>query len=166
MVRRVYYAPIGQTVQVEFEPGARLISWQQFRRYDRSGYLDQFAFSTVPEVCAVTPDRKNIQFWPGPANNGDTITVAYAPMPTVATSVPYLVNESDVPALPQDTHEAIVFYALSILWMKAREQATAEAYIQKYQAEIARIKDNQERSSTGDRLSIVDRASQMTGWPF
>lgn len=162
MVRRVYYAPVGLNYSLELEPGARLISWEQYQRLTGGGYLQQTATATQPEVCAVSPDRKSLYFYPGASSAGDTITVAYAPIPTAGTSFPTLVAETDAPQLPDDCSEAIVYWALTLLWPKQREFGAVKLYEDKYRAEIQRLKDTFLRSSAGDKLRFADKGEVLS----
>lgn len=166
MVRRVFYQPLGIPYALELEPGARLISWAEFERVTGAGYLQPFSFAQQPEVCAVSPDRKSIQFYPGPTTTGDTITVNYAPIPTAGTSVPPLSNATDVPVLPDDCSEAIVFWALTLLWPKQREFAAREVYAKNYREEIQRLRDTYARSSAGDKLQITDPGTILASSGF
>jgi hypothetical protein len=159
MVRRVFYQSLGQIFRLELEPGARLISWQEFNRRTGAGYTFPFNFSTWPNWVAVSPKRDKIFFSGGPSQYGDTITVEYAPIITQNTAIPasnwgYLVNPTDIPLLPEDCQDAIWMWAVSLLQPNAREVATGELYGKQYQAEVQRIKDNYTRDSAGDALIL------------
>jgi hypothetical protein len=157
MVRRVFYQPLGQLFRLELEPGARLISWQEFNRRTGAGYTFPFNFSTWPSWCAVNPKRDKLYFSGGPSQYGDTITVEYCPIVTQNTAIPasnwgYLVNAGDIPLLPEDAQDALWMGAVSFLQPYAREVATGQLYSQIYKTEVQRIKDNYTRDSAGDAL--------------
>lgn len=156
-VRRVFYQSLGQLFRLELEPGARLISWQEFNRRTGAGYTFPFNFSTWPNWCAVNPKRDKLYFSGGPSQYGDTITVEYCPIVTQNASIPasnwgYLVNTTDIPLLPEDAQDAIWIGAVAFLQPNAREVATGQFYSQIYKEEVQRIKDNYTRDSAGDAL--------------
>lgn len=164
VVQRVYYSPLGQSYTREQVPGVSLIPWQDFQRYVGSGYYRQNAFGTEPMACSITPDRKQLVFYPGASAVGDTISIVYQPIPTANSAVPLLVNETDVPfGLPDDTHQAIVYWALTILWAKAREFGAVGEYKQLYDLEVQRIKTNYMRRSAGDSMRFTDRGELYNG---
>lgn len=157
MVRRVYYQSRGQLFRLELEPGARMISWEEFNRRTGAGYTFPFNFSTWPNWCAVSPKRDMLYFSGGPSEYGDTITVDYAPIITQNASIPasnwgYLVNATDIPLLPEDCQDAIWMWAVALLQPNAREVATGQLYSTVYKDEVQRIKDNYTRDSAGDAL--------------
>jgi hypothetical protein len=157
MVRRVYYQALGQLFRLELEPGARLISWQEFNRKTAGGYLLPFSFTTWPDYCAVDPKRANLYLYGAPSEVGDTITVEYCPIITANASIPasnwgYLVNATDIPLLPEDLQDALWKGAASLLFPNAREFGTGALYSQLYQADVQRAKDNYARDSAGDAL--------------
>jgi len=157
MVRRVLYQSLGQLFRLELEPGARLISWQEFNRKTGAGYTFPFNFSTWPEWCAVSPRRDKLFFSGGPSQYGDTIYVEYCPIITQNANIPssnwgYLVNSTDIPLLPEDAQDAIWMGAVAFLQPNAREFGTGELYSEKYLKEVQRIKDNYTRDSAGDAL--------------
>jgi hypothetical protein len=159
MVRRVYYQSRGQLFRLELEPGARMISWEEFNRRTGAGYTFPFNFSTWPNWCAVSPKRDMLYFSGGPSEYGDTITVDYAPIITQNTSIPasnwgYLVNATDIPLLPEDCQDAIWMWAVALLQPNAREVATGQLYGTLYKDELQRIKNNYERDSAGDALIL------------
>jgi hypothetical protein len=158
-VRRVYYQALGQLFRLELEPGARLISWEEFNRKTGAGYLLPFSFTTWPDYCAVSPQRKSLYFYGAPSEYGDTITVDYCPIVTSNTSIPasnwgYLVNPGDIPLLPEDTQDAIWMGAAAFLNPQAREFQNGDLYMQKYRDEVQRAKDNYTRDSAGDALIL------------
>jgi hypothetical protein len=157
MVRRVFYQSLGQMFRLELEPGARLISWEEFNRRTGAGYTFPFNFSTWPNWCAVSPRRDKLFFSGGPSQYGDTITVEYCPIITQNSNIPasnwgYLVNSTDIPLLPEDVQEAIWKYAVSILEPNAREIATGQLWGKSYLDDVQRAKDNYGRDSAGDAL--------------
>jgi hypothetical protein len=159
MVRRVFYRSLGQLFRLELEPGARLISWEEFNRRTGAGYTFPFNFSTWPNWCAVSPKRDHLYFSGGPSQYGDTITVDYAPIITQNSSIPasnwgYLVNATDIPLLPEDCQDAIWMWAVALLQPNAREVATGQLYGTLYKDELQRIKNNYERDSAGDALIL------------
>jgi hypothetical protein len=158
-VRRVFYQALGQLFPLELEPGARMISWQEFNRRTGAGYTFPFNFSTWPSWCAVNPKRDRLYFSGGPSDYGDTITVEYCPIVTQNTNIPasnwgYLVNATDIPLLPEDAQDAIWMGAAAFLNPNAREYGNGELYGKKYLAEVQRIKDNYTRDSAGDALIL------------
>jgi hypothetical protein len=159
MVRRVFYQALGQIFRLELEPGARLISWQEFNRKTSAGYLLPFSFTTWPDYCAVSPRRGHLYFYGAPSVVGDTITVEYCPIVTANTAIPasqwgYLVNATDIPLLPEDTQDAIWMQAVAFLQPNAREYATGKLYSEMYKEELQRAKDNYGRDSAGDALIL------------
>ncbi len=158
-VRRVYYQALGQLFRLELEPGARMISWQEFNRKTSAGYLLPFSFTTWPDYCAISPQRKSLYFYGAPSEYGDTITVDYCPIITSNANIPssnwgYLVNPTDVPLLPEDTQDAIWMGAAAFLNPQAREFQNGELYMNKYKEEVQRAKDNYTRDSAGDALIL------------
>ncbi len=170
-VRRVYYQALGQLFRLELEPGARLISWQEFNRKTMAGYLLPFSFTTWPDYCAVNPTRSQLFFYGAPSEYGDTITVEYCPIVTANMNVPasnwgYLVNATDEPLLPEDTQDALWMGAASFLNPRAREFENGELYDAKYLKEVQRTKDNYTRDSAGDALVLrpVQDALSTSGY--
>jgi hypothetical protein len=169
-VRRLFYTPAGLGYTLEFEPALRMVPWKEFQRYTASGYLQNFSYGTQPQICSVTPDRKQLAFYPGTANAGDTIELQYAPVPTVGTLVPLLANEGDVPyVLPDDFHELISIYALYKLWPKARSLGASADFLKQYWDQLNDLRAMWKRRSGGDRQrftdSTLDRASSGPwGW--
>ncbi len=164
MVQRVFYAPSGLGYTYEFEPGIRFLSWPEFQAFTGEGYLRPYSFGVQPDVCAVTPDRKNIAFYPGSANAGDTITVNYMPIPTPgAVAVATLVAETDAAVLPDDASDAMLFAALMRLWPKAREFGAVKVYKDLYDAEIAKLRDQYTRASAGFGMRLRDKSDVMGG---
>lgn len=159
MIRRVYYQSLGQTYRTELEPGARLISWEEFNRRTNAGYFLPNSAGTSPDFCAVSPQRNNLYFYPAPATTGDLVTVEYCPILTNSTTLSssfygYLVNPTDTPPLPEDAQDAIWFGAVSFLQPNAREYEGGRSYGALYKDEVQRIKDNYTRDSAGDALIL------------
>lgn len=159
MVRRVYYQSRGQLFQLELEPGARLISWEEFNRKTGAGYALPFSFTTWPDYCAVNPRRTSLYLYGGPSQVGDLITVAYAPIITQNAAIPasqwgYLVNATDIPLLPEDVQDCIWEWAVSMLQPNAREVATGKLYREIYKEDLQTAKENYGRDSAGDALIL------------
>jgi hypothetical protein len=157
MVRRVFYQALGQLFRLELEPGARLISWQEFNRKTAAGYLLPFSFTTWPDYCTISPRRDHLYLYGAPSEYGDTITVEYCPIVTENSSVPasnwgYLANATDIPLLPEDTQDALWMWAAALLNPNAREYGNGELYSKIYKDELQRAKDNYTRDSAGDAL--------------
>jgi hypothetical protein len=168
LLNRVSYQPVGLPYTVEFHAGTRFVSWDEFQRVTAQGYLLPYSYAaTVPDICAVTPARDSLFFFPGSGSAGDTITLRYSPMWTVGSLVGPLVNETDVPYFPEDCHDAIAWYALSQLWIRAREVATSQMYSQMYKEDVERIKTAYLRRSRGDKLNISSREMEFAtrSWP-
>lgn len=169
-LRRAFYTPQGLNYTLEFAPGVRMLPWKEFQRYTAAGYLEQFSYGTQPEICAVSPDRKSLYFYPGTANAGDSIELQYTPVPTAGTLVPLLQNEDDSPyVLPDDFHELLPIYALYKLWPKARATQASADYLKQYYDQLAYIRAMWKRRSGGDQQRftdvVVDRAtSGPWGW--
>jgi hypothetical protein len=166
MVRRVFYQALGQIFRLELEPGARLISWEEFNRKTAGQYLLPFSFTTWPDYCAVSPRRDHLYFYGAPSEYGDTITVEYSPIITSNASIPasnwgYLVNQTDIPLLPEDTQDALWMGAVAFLMPNAREYGTGELYANLYRAEVQRAKDNYARDSAGDALILRPAADAL-----
>lgn len=126
-VARVFYQPKGLPYIREFTPGYRLISWSRYQtEYSAEGYLSPYSFGTEPKVVTVDPLLSNLYFNPGSAVAGDTITVEYQPLPAIgATGCPTLVAATDKPLLPLDLHMGIFYFAMHLLWTRAREAQMA-----------------------------------------
>lgn len=158
-VRRVFYQALGQLFRLELEPGARLISWEEFNRKTAAGYVLPFSFTTWPDYASVSPHRDHLFFYGAPSEYGDTITVEYAPIITSNSAIPasnwgYLVNTTDIPLLPEDTQDCIWEWAVSILQPNAREVATGKLYRELYKEDLQMAKDNYTRDSAGDALIL------------
>lgn len=159
MVRRVFYQSLGQLFRLELEPGARLISWEEFNRKTGAGYALPFSFTTWPDYCAISPRRDRLYLYGGPSEYGDTITVEYCPIITQNSAIPasqwgYLVNATDIPLLPEDVQDCIWEWAVSILQPNAREIATGKLYRELYKEDLQMAKDNYGRDSAGDALIL------------
>ncbi len=168
LLNRVSYQPYGLPYTVEFHAGTRLVDWEEFQRVTAQGYLIPYSYAaTVPDICAITPDRSQLAFFPGSGIAGDTITLKYAPMWTVGTSVGPLVNETDAPYFPEDCHDAIAYFALAQLWIRAREAGMAGEYRKMYMEDVERIKTAYLRRSRGDKLNISSREMEFAtrSWP-
>jgi hypothetical protein len=157
-VRRFYYAPQQLLYQQEYIPGGDLISWNEFQRYTDKGFLAPFSFATQPGKAAVTPNRQFLAVFSAPAFSGDGILMDYAPLPTAgADYVPTLVNETDEPVLPDDCSEAIINYAMSQLWMRERQAGASAAYLQLYLNDLARIREEYRKNSSGDSMRFQEK---------
>jgi len=157
-LRRVYYSPQGLGYMQEYRPGGDLIPWDEFQKYTDHGFLTLTSFATQPGKISVTPDRRNLAMFSAPASSGDLITVQYAPFATVGADVaPTLVNATDVPILDEDTHEAIVQFALSYVWLRLREAGMAAAARAMYIDEVRRIKADYADRFNGDSMSFEDK---------
>jgi hypothetical protein len=166
VIQRVFYAPTGLNYTYEFRPGYNLISWGEFQKQTGDGYFLQTgaSSSTIPTFCALFPDRKSLWFYPGTANAGDAINVYYAPIPTAsAILTPTLVAQTDAIKWPADCGEAIVQWALVMLWQKARSFQNAAFARQSYDAEIKRLKTVYDLPTKGDvrRFDILDWTSAV-----
>jgi len=159
-VARVFYQPKGLPYNREFRQGKELVSWAEYTRYTGQNYLLPYAFGTQPWIATVDPLRANVYFYPGSAIAGDTITVDYTPIPTNpisgvnATGCPIMVLPTDAPIIPSDCHMAIVYYALSLLWIRAREAATAGMYDKLYRDEVQKIINKYTKLTHGDTIRI------------
>jgi hypothetical protein len=162
-VARVFYKPFGLTYTWEYKKGAGLIAWDEYQQtYTGQGYLQAYSYGTQPLVATVDPLRQNLYFYPGSARASDTITIEYSPIPTPpsAASVPavgcsILIQPTDNPIIPFDCDMAIVYYALGILWVRAREQAVALMYYNPggnglYQSELKKIRQKYTKVTHGD----------------
>lgn len=159
-IARIFYQPFGLPYSREFRPGTELVSWAKFQRVTGQGYLNPYSYGTQPLFATVDPTRTKIFFYPGSARAGDTVTVDYTPIPTpysagiAPTGCPILVNASDTPIIPADCHMAIVYYALSILWVRAREVDMAQVTTNQYNSEIAAVKYKYTKLSHGDSICV------------
>jgi hypothetical protein len=165
-VRRVFYQALGQLFRLELEPGARMISWQEFNRKIGAGYLLPFSFTTWPDYCSVSPDRSALYLYGAPSEYGDTVTVNYCPIVTANPNIPasnwgYLVNTTDIPLLPEDTQDALWMGAVALLFPNAREYGNGQLYSTLYKAEVQRAKDNYARDSAGDALILRPAADAL-----
>jgi hypothetical protein len=157
-VSRVIYSPVGQGWSQSHEGGIRLVSWRQFLGYSAFGYLRPFTFNTIPDYCAVTPNRKILAFYPGTASVGDTITIEYVPTLTHGTTFPPLVALTDVPILPPEAIEMVVDLATSFCWPKLREMGAAKEYEARYAADTVRVREQLGPRSRGDTFVLRDAA--------
>lgn len=162
---RVFYQPSGLPYTWEFRPGSQLISWDQFQgQYTGQGYLTPYSFATQPYVCAVDPLLQFLYFYPGSAIAGDTITVDYQPLPAPSGNYlgcPLLTQATSTPLLPADTHIAIFYFAMHLLWTRAREiQAALQYYTPDllgpslYAASIRSAKQKYTRKFMGDNQRL------------
>ncbi len=167
-VTHVQYQPFGLPYKWEYRPGQTLISWREYQdKWTNQGYLAPYAYGTQPIVCTVDPLLANLYFYPGSARAGDTITVWYAPLPANgATGCPTLVNESDKPLLPVDCHMAIFYFAMSRLWMRAREGQNAATATQMYGQELADIRKKYTLKQAGDVKRITPFEDYLGIGPF
>lgn len=165
-IQRVYYAPQGQNYNFEFRPGQELIGWNQFQHlYTAQGYLQKYAFGTRPNAATVSPDRKFLQLYPGSASSGDQITIQYTPMLTAgATTCAPLVNATDTPLFPEDYHEAILQWALSILWLRARDQGQAADARQQYQQMVASYRTAYLQTNAGETFGFQPFSPSLGGY--
>jgi hypothetical protein len=161
-ITRVVYGPIGQPWLMDFEGGVRLVSWQQFMRQSAFGYLRPFCYNIIPDYCAVSPDRKILSFFPGSADAGDTIGVEYVPELTPNSEWPPLMNGTDVPQIPDPTHDLIVLWATYLCCPKLKMFPLMQEMKMAYHGqtghagELGRIRDVLRDRSTGDTLRIRD----------
>jgi hypothetical protein len=172
-VVRVFYQPFGLPYTREFRPGQGLIAWDEFQQtYTGEGYLAPYAFGTQPYVCAINPLRTTIHFYPGSAIAGDTITIDAVFLPGGTQSSPLtggtqiLINATDTPILPVDSHMAIFHYAMHLLWMRARESQESVKSLQLYKDEIANAKFNYARLYNGDVRRLVPFGDYLGLDPF
>lgn len=160
MILDVFYLPKGAVSPMRFEPGSRLIAWEQFMRKSIQGYDRPLSADLYPGFCAVGPKRNTLEFYPNPLESGDAISVTYAALPTPnAISVATLASQSDEIVLPDDTVDAIVYWALSRLFLKSRSFDAAREFRGLYASEIARIKNEYTRATQGDALIMEDTAT-------
>lgn len=153
-VSRILYTPVGQPWTQEHEGGVRLVSWGQFQRHNAFGYLRPFGYNVIPDFCAITPNRKLLSFWPGTASNNDTITVEYVPQLTPSTPFPPLSAFTDVPLIPGEAADMVIYWATAMCWPKLREMQAAQQYQQQYVAEMHRVRDLLGPRSRGDTFRI------------
>lgn len=159
-IARIYYHPFGLLYTREFRPGTELVSWAKFQRVTGQGYLLPYSFGTQPTWATVDPLRQNIYFYPGSARSGDIVTVQYSPIPSpyiggvAPTGCPILVNSTDTPITPYDTHMAIFYYAMHLLWIRAREADQAKVSRAMYDAEIKLIKDKYTKITHADTITV------------
>jgi hypothetical protein len=155
-IGRILYHPHGQIWTMDFAGGIRLCSWRQFMSYCAFGYLRPFTFNIIPDYATVTPNRKVLSFFPGSANEGDTITVEYVPYLTTGTTWPPLTGGDDTPTLPDEAENMVIFWATALCWPKLREMQAAQDYEQKYMAESLRVREQLGPRSRGDTFRIRD----------
>lgn len=159
-IARIFYQPFGLPYSREFRPGTELVSWAKFQRLTAQGQLNPYSYGTAPSFATVDPTRTKIFFYPGSGRAGDTVTVDYTPIPTpyaasvAPTGCPILVNATDTPVIPSDCHMAIVYYALSLLWIRAREVQMAQVTSNQYDKELATIKYKYTKLQHGDTVTI------------
>lgn len=169
-VGRVFYQPYGLPYTWEYRPGSQLISWAEYQgKYTGQGYLLPYSFGTQPKVATIDPLLQNVYFYPGSARSGDTITVEYQPIPTYNSASPIaasaggiLVNQTDTPLLPPDTHMAIFYYAMWLLWARAREMQAMELYQKMYVAELAAVRMRYTLKHGGDTMRVEPFGDPLT----
>ena len=165
-VHRVYYAPQGLLYTKEFGGQLEFKSWNDYQVETSLGMAQPFAFGVQPTYCAITPDRTKVAFMPGPAATGDTITVQYTPLPTAGAAVCPTLTGSAGTVLSTDFDEAIVMWAMWILWQKARQKDLALQSKADYKEEIKRLIDSNQQSSIQDSISITNVSPYDTILPF
>jgi hypothetical protein len=151
---RVYYSPVGQVWTQEHEGGVRLLSWGQFQRQCAFGYLRSFTYNVIPDYCAINPERTLISFFPGTASNGDTITLQYVPQLTPNTPFAPLANPTDVPLIPGEAQDMLIYWATAMCWPKLREMQASQAYQELYAREMIRVRELLGPRSRGDTFRI------------
>lgn len=168
LISRLFYTPQGLGYTLEFEPGLRMVPWKTFQRYTASGYLNQYSYGTQPEICSITPDFTQVQFYPGTATAGDTIELQYSPIPTVGSLVPPLTAETDSPIiLKDDVQDMITIWALWKLWPKAREMEASKEAMLMYYDQVKKLTAQYIRKSRGDQMRITDATLDLaTSGPF
>lgn len=162
-LRRVFYQPQGQLYTRENAPGIRLISWEEFQSNTASGFLAPFAFGTEPDYIALSPDRRALNFFPGPALSGDLVTIEYTPAATASTGQPLLVNQTDVVPLPDDMRDMMVLNAMYWIWPVAGQFGLRKEALQEFKEEMMRIRADWSKGSAGESQRIVD-AVDIRGW--
>lgn len=171
-VMRVYYQPFGLPYVREQRPGLQLIAWDEFQQtYTGEGYLAPYAFGTEPYACTVNPSLTKLHIYPGSARAGDTITVDAIMFPGGTSASPItgpaiLINQTDVPSTPLDTHMAIFYYAMHLYWVRARETGESTRFFQLYEADVARAKTQYARKFNGDNTRIVPNLDYLGLNPF
>lgn len=165
-LRRLSYQPQGQVYRRDELAGIRLVSWQEFSQATGGGYLKQFSYGTEPNLVALTPDRKSLEFFPGPSQTGDLIKLYYVPSMTTGTNQPVLVNQTDIVPLPDDLRDLVVLGAMVWLWPIANEFGMQEKSLGQFAAEMLRIREEWGRGSAGERQQIIDvyAARSMFGY--
>lgn len=162
-VAHVAYQPYGLPYSREFRPGRELTSWGEFQKQTGQGYLDSYSYGTQPTYATIDPTRKNLYFYPGSAIVGDTISVLYIPIPTASSSnCPTLVNPTDTPITPSDTHQAIVAWAISRIWTRERQADMAKEYRNQYFEEVGRARANYMTLHRGDTFRIEPFADNLS----
>jgi hypothetical protein len=165
-VRRVLYQPYGMPYVREKVPGARLVSWSKFQQMNGAGYLEAFSFSQEPDVCAVTPTRDALHFFPAPVSAGDLVTLHYSPQLTLGTGEPFLTAQSDVVPLPDEMRDLVLTGAMIRMWPIAGEHGMAQNAMAMFKAELEETRQQWEMASSGETLQITDVRDVLaqTGW--
>jgi hypothetical protein len=162
-IRRVTYAPYGLLYTEEYVPGQKLVSFPEFMRACGNGLWLTRTSAIKPSVIAVSNERDALLLFPMTVQDGDVLTLYWAPIPTDGDLLcPTLVNPLDVPLI-QDIEEAIVQWALSKLWMRERQAKAAADAKQAYAIEIGRLRANALRRSAGDTLTLRQRPAFVPG---
>lgn len=169
-VVRVFYQANGLPYNWEFRPGTGFISWDEFQQtWTGQGYLDPYSYATQPYVCTIDPLLKNVFFYPGSQNAGDTITIDYIPNVSDNSSdigAPALGASTTTPLLPIDTHMAIFYFAMHLLWARARESQESQRYLALYEKAINDAKVKYGRKFNGDNVRIVPQVDYLGLTPF
>ena len=164
-ITRIIYSPVGQQWAQDYEGGVRLVSWAEFNRRTGFGYLRPFTYGIMPDFASVQPQRNVLSFFPGSANPYDTIGVEYIPKLTPNSDWPPLLNETDTPNMPEETHDLICIEATRLQWIKLREIGMMEYYAKLYlgtpekryeDGELWRVGNALKDRSKGDTLCIRD----------
>lgn len=153
-IRRVNYQPQGLGFTREFAPGGRLISWETYQEYIVGG---QFSFGTGADYISLSPDRKTLNFAPGPASSGDIVTVEYVPAVTVSTGQPLLTNQTDVVPLPDDMRDLCALGTMYWLWPVAGQFGLRKDVLQEFREELQRIRYDWRKGSAGESQRIIER---------
>lgn len=172
-VARVFYQPFGLPYTKEQRPGMNLISWDEFQQtYTGEGYLTPYSFGTEPYVCTIDPLLQNLYIYPGSGRAGDTITIYAVFFPGGTSTSPLtggpsiLINATDVPITPLDTHMAIYYYAMHLLWVRARETRESQRFLQLYEVDLAKSQQKYARKFNGDNQRILPNLDYLGLNPF
>lgn len=154
-VHEVTYTQVGaQTRYIPYLP------WQKFRS-ETGGYLGRFnSFNQLPRCWTQMLNRRQIDFYPGTSTGGDTIGLTITPNPQKSVGIAAalggpLVQDADVPLIPDQFHLALVEYAVAQFCEQLNRQSVADRAIGKWTEYMDAMMDFGAAMGEGDPTQTV-----------